>query len=424
MASSVPRKRHNEPHLPAEVPTLGLAPAGEEAWIGGIQKMNAVYKDIVDSQTQLARQHAALMEAQQFIASVLGSMTDVLIACDAKGRIQQVNPAMVQLAGVAETELVGTSILDLFEDRDEPTAARFGECLRGAHAIADLEVQLRQKGGGTTPLALNCSPRFDHRGRLVGIVIVGRPIGELRRAYHELDLAHQKLTRTQQQLVASEKMAALGRLVAGVAHELNNPISFVFGNMHALKRYGVAITSYIEATRGKGDAQALEELRKRLKIDPIAADIEPLIEGTLEGAERVRAIVQDLRRFSSGQREVPEMFDVVRVIRTAVDWVMRAEHVRPTVAFDMPDQLDVTARKGYLHQVTVNLVHNAADVLQGRANPRIEISCRRRRAISSSGSATTGPASPKRSWTRSSSRSLRPSRSATARGSDSMSATS
>ena len=55
---------------------------------------------------------------------------------------------------------------------------------------------------------------------------------------------------------------------------------------------------------------------------------------------------------------------------------MRAERVKPMVAFDMPEQLDITARKGYLHQVIVNLVHNAADVLQGTADPRIEISCR------------------------------------------------
>jgi two-component system sensor histidine kinase HupT/HoxJ len=71
--------------------------------------------------------------------------------------------------------------------------------------------------------------------------------GELERTLAELDTAHKKLRQTQQQLLTSEKMAALGRLVAGVAHELNNPISFVFGNMYALKRYGAAITEYLKA---------------------------------------------------------------------------------------------------------------------------------------------------------------------------------
>ena len=370
------RRLNEDRAAPLSLAELDLAPVGEGAWIEVIQKMDEVYKDLIESQTLLERQHAALQEAQQFIGSVLGSMTDVLVACDAKGRIQQVNPAMVQLSGIAEAELVGTSILDLFEDGGGAIAAKLGECLRGGASITDLEVHMHQSGGGATPLALNCSPRLDHRGRPVGTVIVGRPVGELRRAYSELDLAHQKLTRTQQQLVVSEKMAALGRVVAGVAHELNNPISFVFGNMHALKRYGVAITAYLEAQHGDADPQAIEALRRKLKIDSIAADIEPLIEGTLERAERVRAIVQDLRRFSSNQRELPETFDVTRLVRTAVDWVVRAERVKPMVAFDMPEQLDITARKGYLHQVIVNLVHNAADVLQGTADPRIEISCR------------------------------------------------
>jgi hypothetical protein len=77
----------------------------------------------------------------------------------------------------------------------------------------------------------------------------------LEHALAELDAAHQKLRQTQQQLLTSEKMAALGRLVAGVAHELNNPISFVFGNMYALKRYGGAITQYLAAIdAGRGGA--------------------------------------------------------------------------------------------------------------------------------------------------------------------------
>ncbi|WP_292037558.1 ATP-binding protein [Mesorhizobium sp.] len=377
MAKPASGKFHEPLPMRAEVPALGLAPAGEEAWIEVIRKMDAVYKDLVESQTLLERQHAALEEAQQFIDSVLGSMTDVLVACDVRGRIQQVNPAMVQLSGIAEKTLMGSAILDLFEDEDGAVAVRFAGCFRNARPISDLEVHMRQRDGGATPLALNCSPRLDHRGRLVGIVIVGRPIGELRRAYHQLDLAHQRLTRTQQQLVVSEKMAALGRVVAGVAHELNNPISFVFGNMHALKRYGAAIATYLDAAHGRADPQALEELRRKLKIDSIAADMKPLIDGTLEGAERVRAIVQDLRRFSSSQREGLEVFDVTRTIRTAVDWVVRAERVKPVVVFDMPDELDACARKGHLHQVIVNLVHNAADVLQNRPEPRIEISCRR-----------------------------------------------
>ncbi|WP_277061117.1 histidine kinase dimerization/phospho-acceptor domain-containing protein, partial [Rivihabitans pingtungensis] len=63
----------------------------------------------------------------------------------------------------------------------------------------------------------------------------------------ELAEAHDALQRTQAQLVQAEKMASLGRLVAGVAHELNNPISFVLGNAHAMQRYGRHLSDYLAA---------------------------------------------------------------------------------------------------------------------------------------------------------------------------------
>src|SRR5665811_993954 len=107
-----------------------------------------------------------------------------------------------------------------------------------------------------------CIRDSDSAGRQVGCVLVGRPLGELKRAYHQLREAHEALKLAQQQLLHSEKMASLGRLVAGVAHELNNPISFVLGNVHVLKRYGTRLTRYLEALHRlelPPDVQALRD---------------------------------------------------------------------------------------------------------------------------------------------------------------------
>lgn len=355
---------------------VSLVGAGEEAWIEVIQKMDEVYSDLVHSQTQLEQQNARLEEAQAFIGSVLAAMTDVLIVCDLEGRIQQVNPALEMLTGQREHQLAGKSLLEIFDPASRPVVFGFQQRIYSEGQLADCEVSLAGHDGLAAPLAMNCTARRDHKGKLVGMVLVGRPVGELRRAYRELDVAHQKLTQTQQQLVVSEKMAALGRLVAGVAHELNNPISFVFGNMHALKRYGVAITRYLEACGRICLSSELNDLRRQLKIDQVVRDISPLVEGTLEGAERVSDIVQDLRRFSSNQEETLELFDLVKLVRTATDWVIKAERIKPAVRFDMPDSLELFGRRGHLHQIIVNLVQNAADVLSGRDDPLIEISCR------------------------------------------------
>ncbi len=351
-------------------------PAGEAMWIDVIHKMDAVYADLVDSQSALEERSERLQEANDFIGSVLGAMTDVLVACDAGQRVQQVNAAMLGVVGGPADDWIGAPLCDLFAPADRGAVAALIEALRHRRPPEPCEVRLAGAAPHQGLVAIEGAARHDASGRLAGFVIVGRPIGELQRAYRALNLAHRKLKDTQEQLLVSEKMAALGRLVAGVAHELNNPISFVFGNMYALRRYGQAITTYLAALDGESDAAARDSLRRSLKIDHILADIGPLVDGTLEGAERVRDIVQDLRRFSASQEEMPDRFDAVRLIVTAADWVAKARRTPPELALDLPESLELVGRQGPLHQIVVNLLENAADAIAERPEGRIVVAAR------------------------------------------------
>lgn len=336
----------------------------EEAWIEVIHKMDSVYAELVNSQAELERKNAELESAQKFISSVLSSMSDVLIVCDTDGKIQQVNDALERLIGYNEQQLIGRPLEYVFSPDCKNLADEMPNHMRSNEPISDCEVSICNASGESFALAVNCTSRFDYKGRVVGIVLTGRPVGELRRAYKELDMAHHTLREAQQQLVFSEKMAALGRLVAGVAHELNNPISFVFGNMHALKNYGENITTYLKAVHETADDPSLQTLAKELKIDRIARDILPLVDGTLEGAERVSDIVQELRRFSGTQKENAEEVLLASLVETAVGWVLRGAKIKPAVSIDIPAATTVFARKGYVHQIIINLVQNAVDVLQ------------------------------------------------------------
>ena len=354
---------------------LGEGRASEEAWIEVIHRMDEVYADLVRNQMELEEKNGALEDAQRFIDSVLSSMTDILIVCDLEGRIVRLNAGAERITGVASGE-TSLTLRQVFAAESEILADIFSSRILTGATINDVEAAIRSADGSAVPMSVNCAPQHDHLGRLVGFVLIGRPMGELRKAFAELDQAHKKLTRTQQQLVAAEKMAALGQLVAGVAHELNNPISFVFGNLHALNRYGEKLTRYLEQVAACQTADDVSHLRDNSAIRRIAGDIKPLIEGTLEGAQRVSEIVQDLRRFSSSQKEEADSFNLVRLAQTAADWVVKSARVKPAISIQPEGPLEVKTLQRSIHQIVVNFVQNSVDVLKAKADGRIDIICR------------------------------------------------
>jgi len=202
-------------------------------------------------------------------------------------------------------------------------------------------------------------------GRPVGCVLVGRPMGELKRAYQALQQAHEALKRTQQQLLHSEKMASLGRLVAGVAHELNNPISFVLGNVHALQRYSERLRRYLDALHAGEPLDEQQALRRQLRIDHLLADLPSLMEGTLEGAQRTADIVQGLKRFSAVDREERTRLELAPVIERAIHWVRKGTAPSFEVHWAPNRPCMVVGHAGQLLQVVMNLLQNGYDAASG-----------------------------------------------------------
>jgi len=207
-------------------------------------------------------------------------MSDVLLACDPQGRIEESNSALRTLVGRDETVIVRQPGLCLVgrPPQSKPSCARPSPSLRHPNASASLEVNFKDVHGAPVPVDVSCTVRSTGNGRFIGHVLVGRPLGELQHAYRQLHEAHEALKRTQQQLLHAEKMASLGRLVAGVAHELNNPISFVLANAHVLDSYGKRLQQYLQAVHGGESHASLQALRQQLRIDPLLSDLPSLIE--------------------------------------------------------------------------------------------------------------------------------------------------
>ncbi|WP_346296547.1 ATP-binding protein [Rhodopseudomonas sp. P1] len=348
----------------------------EAAWIEVIRKMDEVYADLLRYETDLEEKNAALEEAQAFISSVIESVSDILIVCDRHGSILQVNPAAVRLLGDSAGTLLHRSLTDLVDpaDRGRIDALLQAQC---PSEISNLEIRFVTERGLSDLYAINGATRCDPAGHRLGAVLTGRPIGELRRAYEALHAAHSELQHAQRQLVEQEKMASLGRLVAGVAHELNNPISFIYGNIHTLDRYRDRMSAYLGAIHRGAEPAEIERLRRDLKIDALLADYGSLIEGTLEGAMRVADVVKNLRRLSFPKSGESLRVDVDRVVRTAVRWAARAKPHHVDFAFDIAPDLQILGNEGQFHQIIVNLIDNALDAVRGQAAPRIEIVAQR-----------------------------------------------
>ncbi len=351
-----------------------LEPFSESAWIEVVRSMDEVYNELLQYEVVLEQKNTELEESQQFIYSILTSMSDLLVVCDRNCVIEEVNHSLLAFTGKTEGELKGEKLASLFMDEAAYAAAR--QVVAGlTNAPAnDVELQFRSKDNIGTPVALNFTPRLSAAGKLLGVVITGRPVGELRRAYHKLREAHEELKRTQQQLLQSEKMASLGNLVAGVAHELNNPISFVLGNIHAMQRYTPRLKRYLDAVHEDVSQESLNKLRTELRIDHLLGDLAPLLAGAMEGAERTRDIVDGLIRFSAADRNENVRFNLSETIERSVHGVTRATPVNFHVSMEIPKQLPFVGSPGQIQQVIINLVQNASDATEAQPEPELNIS--------------------------------------------------
>jgi two-component system sensor histidine kinase HupT/HoxJ len=385
--------RRTPPRRPARLSRRGLltkqkmaalaagGPQGEAVWAELVRTMDQAYAELAQYEAALEEKNAELAESREFTLSVLASMSDVVAVCDPEGCIQEANRALEHLLGRKARELQGVALLELFAD-DE--SRRRAHCLvaKGRPGIVqDCEVSVRARDGTAVPVTLNCTPRYSRAGKVVGLVVVGRPVGELRRAYRELADAHSELKRTQTQLLQSEKLASLGRLVAGVAHELNNPISFVLGNVHVLEKYLERVQTYLDAMHAGTPEKRLAVLRGELKIDHVRADLNSLLAGTVEGAERTRQIVDGLKRFAAPDRDADAEVELGDALRRAAHWVERGTGTKMRVEFDVPDSLRAWGSSSQLQQVAVNIVQNAVDATASVPAPRLRVAGRAERGV-------------------------------------------
>jgi signal transduction histidine kinase len=191
---------------------------------------------------------------------------------------------------------------------------------------------------------------------------------ELKQTTEALDDAYTELKETQSQMLQKEKMASIGQLAAGVAHEINNPIGFISSNLGTLGKYTERLTGYIHAQtellESLGRSVELEELRKQIKLDYIIKDMPQLVEESLDGSVRVMKIVQNLKTFSRLDEAEWKLANINDCLESTLNIVWNELKYKAEVKKEYGLLPDVKCNPGQLTQVFMNLLVNAAHAIE------------------------------------------------------------
>ena len=313
---------------------------------------------IVRDVSERKRVEEALRESEaKFREAFYGASIGIALV-DPQGAFVEWNDALERMVGYTSEELARLRFMDLLLPEDRPgSLAAFGAILRGERDHNDMERRYVHKDGRIVHLRYRVAALRDPSGRLhraIGIVedVTARVEGEAERR------------QMQAQLALADRMASLGTLAAGVAHEINNPLTYVVAN--------------VEVARG-----ALDELAKQHAGDdavgPPLREVGEALGEAAEGARRVREIVGDLKVLSTGGDEsVSEDVDVRAVLRSSVNLARRLVVQRAQLEVELQEVGPVSGNAARLGQVFLNLLVNAAQAIPEGSPERHQVraSCR------------------------------------------------
>src|SRR5208282_360913 len=241
--------------------------------MGRVIRYQGALADITERRAIEKRLH----QQQEFARRLVDSFPDLIFVVDTDRRYTFVSPKVEEVLGFSTQEIIGTSFGDRtsLEDRSAALSV-FDDLLQGKHNFSSIEIRVRHKTGEWRRLRCNFSPLFNESGKIEGVVISGRDITEVKRL--------------EEQLIQAEKLAAMGQMLAGVAHELNNPLTAILGASELLRdRAGIDENTkrqldmtHRQARRAARIVQNLLEFSRPASPQKKALDLNAVIDRTLQ----------------------------------------------------------------------------------------------------------------------------------------------
>ena len=335
-----------------------------------------------------------LVQVELTKLSLVASQTDsAVIIADKNGLTEWVNDSFVRITGYTFEEVRGKKPGSLLQGplSDLATVDRIREAIRTRTPFQG-EILNYNKQGRLYWLWLSINPIFDSNGELSQFIAIESDISErkqyelqLKQQTEELEQTLSELKRTQVQLVQSEKMSSLGQLVAGIAHEINNPVNFIYGNLSYVNEYAEDLLAVLDIYQTHYP-EPPPEVREKLDLNEIEflqADLTKLLQSMRVGTDRIREIVLSLRTFSRlDEAEVKEIdiHDGIESTLTILQNRLKANSVRIAgteyqrraieVVKDYGKLPRVECYSGPLNQVFMNILTNAIDAIDERDRTR------------------------------------------------------
>jgi two-component system NtrC family sensor kinase len=252
--------------------------------------------------------------------------------------------------------------------------------LRGslAGALKGLHANLRHLTWQTQEVAAgDFTQRVDFLGEFSGafnhmVEALAKARDDLTSKNTELEKALSDLKATQSQLLQQEKMASVGQLAAGVAHEINNPMGFIISNLGTLSNYGESLNQYQQVTNlmlascSEADQAKMKALHDKLDLSFIMEDMPSLIKESRDGAERVRIIVQSLKNFSAVDQEGVQSININDYLDSTVNVAWNELKDKAEVVRSYGVLPAILGRTQEIGQVFLNILRNAVQAIAER----------------------------------------------------------
>jgi two-component system NtrC family sensor kinase len=299
----------------------------------------------------------------------MDSIPEMVLMCDPSGAITRCNRAVTDFTGLSYSQILDLDCMELFVRSgmeiisSDDTGGQM-VCDGGTRHFELLFNELKQLGTNNV------------RGSVVTI----HETTEFLKVNEDLQKASIELQQAQSQAFQQEKMASIGQLAAGVAHEINNPMGFISSNLTTMGKYMQKLSAFetelIDVVQNRGDQETvalMSDVRAKMKIDFILNDLHMLLEESRDGAERVRCIVQDLKSFSHEDEALCKPFSINDCLDSTLNMLRNEIKYVADVERDYDPALPLlNCYPQKLNQVFMNLLVNAAHAIEGHGTIRIK----------------------------------------------------